>query len=61
MTTIKTRVPDKLDDERDMRSFLDQLDRKHIKVGQMTDLASSPTTAELATAFNAMLAIFRTR
>lgn len=59
--TVKSRVPDQLDDEQAVRTFLDALDRKAIKVGNLTDLAASPTTTELATAFNALLAIFRER
>lgn len=59
--TIKSRVPDSLEDERSMRAFFDQLDRRQLKVGELEDLAASPTNAELATAFNALLAIFRTR
>ena len=57
----KSRVPDKLDDEAAMRQFLDQLDRKHIKIADLTDLPASPTTTEIATAINSLLAIFRTR
>lgn len=59
--TVKSRVPDDIQDQDAIRNFLDSLDRKAIKVGNLTDLAASPTTTELATAFNALLAIFRER
>ncbi len=58
---IQSRVPDDLDDNDAMTQFLDALDRKHIKVGNLTDLAASPTTTEIATAINSLLAIFRER
>lgn len=59
--TIKSRVPSDLSDERAMRAFHDRLDRNHIKVGEMADLATSPTTDEIAVAINAILAIFRSK
>lgn len=59
--TVKSRIPDKLDDERAMRPFLDRLDRNHVKAGQLTNLAASPTNEEVATAFNALLEIFRSK
>jgi hypothetical protein len=59
--SVKSRVPDDITDERSMRSFLDAQDRRFLKLGELDDLAASPTTTEIATKINAMLAIIRTR
>ena len=58
---MKTRVPDKLDDEQSMRAFFDATDRRLLRASQINDLAASPTTTELATAFNELLAALRTK
>jgi hypothetical protein len=44
-----------------MRPFLDRLDRNHVKAGEIEDLAASPSNAEIATAINTLLAIFRSK
>jgi hypothetical protein len=59
--TIKSRLPGQLDDERAMRPFLDRLDRNHVKIGEIEDLAASPTNTELATAINAIIEIMRSK
>ena len=59
--TIKSRIPTDIKDDRAMRPFLDRLDRNHVKAGEIADLAASPSNAEIATAFNALLTIFRSK
>ncbi len=60
MTTIQTRVPQKLDDEQAMRTFHDRLDRTHLRVGQLDDLDSAAVSAtDLALRFNELLEQFR--
>lgn len=59
MTTIKSRVPQDLKDERAMRIFHDRLDRTHVRVGEVSDPAATATNAELATKIAEILAHFR--
>ena len=58
---MKSRVPDKLDDERAMTSFLDSVDRRQLALSEIADLAGGATLAEVITKINAMLATQRTR
>jgi hypothetical protein len=58
---MKSRVPDDLNDERAVKTFLDTLDRKNVKLADLADLAASPTVEQISTKINAMLAIFRLR
>lgn len=60
--SIKSRLPQELKDERSMRVFLDRLDRNHVKTGEISDLdTATATTTDLATAFNTLLAIYRSK
>ena len=58
---VKSRIPTDIKDDRAMRPFLDRLDRNHVKAGEIEDLAASPSNAEIATAINTLLAIFRSK
>lgn len=59
--TVRTRVPDDLDDNDSMRPFLDSIDRKLLKIGQLTPLGASPTAAEVGEVVNRIIAICQER
>ena len=57
----KTRLPDDLTDTNSMRPFLDAIDRRQLRLGQLEDLSDSATDADIIAKINAMLATQRTR
>jgi hypothetical protein len=59
--SVKSRVPDSLEDETSMRAFLDALDRRQLKLGELTNLSGTATLADVITAINAMLQTHRIR
>lgn len=56
MSTTRSPVPPSFTDP-EQQAFLDDLYRRQIAA--IDDLAASPTTTEIATAFNALLAAMR--
>jgi hypothetical protein len=58
---MKSRVPSDLKDEDAQRNFLDAIDRRQLRLGQIEDLDGAATLAEVITAFNALLATHRTK
>jgi hypothetical protein len=57
----KSRVPPDLADETAFKNFLDAIDRRQLRAGQMDDVDSGATLAEVIAAFNALLQTHRTK
>jgi hypothetical protein len=58
----KSRVPQDLTDEAAHKNFLDALDRRQLRLGQLSDVtAGSVTLPELAALVNEILATHRTK
>jgi hypothetical protein len=57
----KSRVPPDLADETAHKNFLDAIDRRQLRLGQMEDLDSGAALSDVITAINAILATHRTK
>jgi hypothetical protein len=57
----KSRLPIDTADTDAMRNFLDAIDRRQLRVGQMEDLDSGAALSDVITAINAILATHRTK
>jgi hypothetical protein len=57
----KSRVPSDLADETAHKNFLDAIDRRQLRLGQMEDVDGAATLSEVITALNAILATHRTK
>ncbi len=59
--TVKSRVPDDLSDESTHKSFLDAIDRRQLRLGQLSDLEGTASLTDVINAINAILATHRTK
>lgn len=57
--TRRTKTPDDLQDEKEMRNFLDMLDRR--KLASVADVDTAASSATLAAKINELLAELRLR
>lgn len=57
----RSRVPDIPGMDDAQYEFLDALDKRDQRAGELPDLADTATLAEVITAYNALLQAFRTR
>jgi hypothetical protein len=61
MTKAISRVPIHLAEDDDHFDFLDSMDRRQLRVAQLTDLASTASTSDIIALVNAILAAHRTK
>lgn len=59
--SIKSRVPDDLSDEIAHKTFLDAVDRRQLRLGQINDLEDTAGLADVIEVINAILATHRTK
>ncbi len=61
MTKAITRVPPGWQEDSDKYAFLDSIDKRQLRVSQLSDLDSTASTADLITLVNQILAAHRTK
>ncbi len=59
--SVKSRVPDDLTDDGAHKAFLDAIDRRQLRLGQLDDLEDTADLAAVRAAINAILATHRTK